>query len=156
MTTLTPDLRAFVRPGLAGTIVAADAASRLQSARVWAARPLEGRDVVELYVVREGASRLVESVSRNGRAAANLIDVPTYRSRTFKGRCTLSETALDVRFLDECVRAMDVDFASVGLGPGAAERMLAHFASPREMVALALHVDSVFDQSPKPGAGARL
>ncbi len=156
MSVLSPDLCAWLAPGLAGMIAAVDRSGRPQLARVWALRAANERDVIEVYVQRAASQALVESLSNGGRAALNLIEVTTYRSRMFKGACEVSTHEPDSAFLDENLAALNRAFHSVGMPSDAAHRMLWHSEEPTRMVELRLSVDSVFDQSPKPGAGARL
>lgn len=152
---LSADLRAFLQPCLAGTLAVADSACTTHSARIWAARALEGEDIVEIYVLREVASPVVDAVAKGGRAAANLIEIPSYRSRSFKGRCA-PYPEIDDSFLEQCLRAVNARFQQVGMGADAVAKMLGHYTPPHEMMSLRIEVDSVFDQSPRPGAGARL
>ena len=157
MGTLSPELRAFLVSGLAGTIAVARADGGLAMARIWAARAGEG-DVLEVFVQRSSGHEVIEALASPGRAAANLIDVPTYRSRSFKGVCALAPTddQVDASFLEESLAAVEHAFQAVGMPGGSVERMLSHGSDPHAMAALRITVESVFDQSPKPGAGARI
>ncbi len=155
MAMLSPELRNWLVPGLAGTLASVDAEQQPQIARVWLARATEG-DVIEVYVLRVASLALVEAVVSSGRAALNLIQVTTYSSRLFKGRCKVSPFRADDAVLEENLIAQNRAFHEVGLPPDAAQRLLGHCTAPRDMVALSLSVESVFDQSPKRGAGARL
>jgi hypothetical protein len=74
----------------------------------------------------------------------------------FKGACRVSTAAPEEPWIEECLTALNRVFSSVGLAAGCAELMLSHGGLPLSMVALELSVESVFDQSPKPGAGAPL
>ena len=152
---LSSELRDWLVPGLAGTLASVDAEQQPQIARVWMARATEG-DVIEVYVLRSASLALVEAVVQRGRAALNLIHVATYRSRLFKGRCEVSPAEVDDAVLDRSLNALNRAFHEVGMPADAALRLLGHCSSPRDMVALSLSVESVFDQSPKPGAGAQL
>jgi len=156
MSVLSPELCAWLAPGLAGMIAAVDRSGQPQMARVWAVRGPKAGDVIEVYVQRAASRALVESLTNGGRAALNLIEVTTYRSRMFKGACEVSKRETDSAFLDENLAALNRVFHSVGMPVDAAQRMLSHSAEPLAMVELRLSVDSVFDQSPKPGAGARI
>lgn len=156
MVALSSELRAWIVPGLAGMIASVDAGQQPQLARVWAARVHEQADVIEVYVQRLASARLCEAIASSGRAALNFIEVSTYRSRMFKGRCAVAPATADEATLEESQGELNRVFHSVGMPRDAVERMLAHAAAPREMVLLSLSVDSVFDQSPKRGAGARL
>jgi hypothetical protein len=155
MVALSSELRDWLVPGLAGTIASVDAEQRPQIARVWAAWAGVG-DVIEVYVLRLAASGVLEGIANSGRAALNLIEVATYRSRLFKGRCEISQIAVNDAALEHSLVALNRVFHDVGMPLDAAHRLLAHCSAPRDMVALSLSVDSVFDQSPKRGAGARL
>jgi hypothetical protein len=155
MVMLPSELRDWLVPGLAGTLASVDAEQQPQIARVWMARATEG-DVIEVYVLRLASLALVEAVVSSGRAALNLVQVATYRSRMFKGRCEVSAVGVDDAVLEQSLAALNQAFHGVGMPPDTAQRMLGHCAAPRDMVALSLSVQSVFDQSPKCGAGARL
>jgi hypothetical protein len=158
MTALTRELRAWIKPGLAGVIAVADDAQKPEIVRLWAVRapdPCDALDILEAYVLRAAAARLLEILGDGRRAALNVVEVSSYRSRLFKGFCTPLRGAVDQALIDASVAAQGRAFTSVGLGPNAAERLLAH-SPDREMIGFRLQVDGVFDQSPKPGAGAPL
>jgi hypothetical protein len=152
---LSSELRDWLVPGLAGTLASVDVRQQPQIARIWMARPTSG-DVIEVYLLRSASLAVVNAVVSSGRAALNLIQVATYRSRTFKGRCEVSPVGVDDAIVEQSLIALNRAFHEVGMRPDTAQRLLGHCAAPRDMVALTLSVESVFDQSPKPGAGARL
>lgn len=154
MVALSAELRAWLQPGLAGVIAVADDGGRPHTVRLWAVRALDD-DRVEVYLQRAVAAPLLAIVGEGRRAAINLVEVASYRSRTIKGHLTPRHGPLDQALVDASIAAQDRAFASVGLPVGGAERMLS-YAGSREMVALVMHADSVFDQSPRPGAGAPL
>jgi hypothetical protein len=154
MAALSAELRAWLQPGLAGVIAVADDGGRPQIVRCWAVRA-RGEDRVEVYVQRAVAATLLAIVGEGRRAAINLVEVASYRSRTIKGHLTPWHGPLDQALVDASIAAQGQAFASVGLPVGGAERMLS-YGGCREMAALVMHADSVFDQSPRPGAGAAL
>jgi len=156
MSALSPELRAWLVPGLAGTIASVDRNQQPQIARVWAVRALDDADQILVYVLRAASGELLEGVENSGRAALNLIEVESYRSRLFKGTCRVSPEPIDAAFLNLSFAALNHAFQGVGMAPGTVERILAHSDAPRDMIALCIGVESVFDQSPKPGAGKRL
>jgi hypothetical protein len=156
MTVLSPELRAWLVPGLAGVMATADSSRQPQIVRVWAARALPGRDVLEVYTQRSVSDAWLEALTRSGRAALNLIDVPTYRSRMFKGPCEPSSEGPEAGFLNASLAAFNRAVSAVGMAADTAQRIMNDGGAPGSMVALVLTVESVFDQSPKPGAGARL
>ena len=156
MPLLSPELRAWLKPGLAGMVASTDALRRPQSVRLWALRARAESDVLEFCVQRSGSPKFFANLSNGGRVALNAIEVDSYRSRTFKGFCRISESAPDPAFVEESLGAMARAFTGVGMSEDSVQRMLSHSDPPGAMVALWLEVDSVFDQSPKQGAGARL
>jgi hypothetical protein len=154
---LSSDLRGWIVPGRAGVLAVVDGQGLPRIARVWAARVLHDSDVIEIHVQRASALPVLQALEEAPRRGAlNLIDVPTYRSRAFKGACVISTGALDPAFSEASLAAQGRAFHSVGLPADGVDRMLAHADKPRAMAAVRLTVESVFDQSPKPGAGARL
>jgi hypothetical protein len=156
MAVISSELRAWLRPGLAGMVAAADASGRPELSRIWALWVDPDRDRIEVYVQRSVASRLLENLEGGSRAALNTVEVDTYRSRLFKGHCSVSAAPIDEALLDRCLVAMNAAFVSVGMPENAVPAILDHADAPRDMVRLVMDVDCVFDQSPKPGAGARL
>lgn len=156
MPVLTPEIRTFARPGLVGAIAVTDATRRVHTARIWAFRSLPGVDVVEVYVSRTSSQPLLTTLGTHNRAAINIIEIATYLSRAFKGSCEIHPGEIDQAFLAEYEAAMNVMVSAVGLGPSPVGRIQSFLGGGREMVSLRMQVESVFDQSPKPGAGARL
>lgn len=158
MGVLSTELREWIALGRAGALTVVDANGSPRIARIWAARPLDGSDVIELCVQRSSAVAVLDALDGRARlrGALNLIEVTTYKSRMFKGACERSPADADPAFVEASLTATGRAFASVGMSADALERMLAHGDAPRAMVSLRLVVESVFDQSPKPGAGARL
>lgn len=156
MGALSSELRSWIVPGRAGALAIIDARGEPCIARIWAARAHGASDVIEIYLQRGSATSLLEALDAPRRGALNLIEVNTYRSRTFKGPCELSREPVDVPFSDASVDAVGRVFHSVGMPVDAAPLMLGHAEEGRDMVAVCLTVETVFDQSPKPGAGAPL
>jgi hypothetical protein len=154
MGTLSSELREWIVPGLAGAIATVDPDGQPRLARVWAAWAREASDVIDIYVHSSNAHTLARGLAGNGRAALSLIDVPSYRSRLFKGPCVASGIVPDLATLDRSLAALDRAFSRVGMPSDVTQRMLAHSDAPRSMAVFELTVESVFDQSPKPGAGA--
>lgn len=159
MQALSKELRAWLSPGLAGVLATADASGQPEIARVFAYRVVENADAIELYLLRCGSEKAVQNLAVGARAAFNAIEVHSYRSRTFKGWCTVARdfVAADDALVGQSLSAMGRSFAQVGMPDDALDQMLAHAgAAGRAWVCVLLHVDGVYDQSPKPGAGARL
>jgi len=154
--TLSSELRAWIVPGLAGTIASVDAHGQPQLVRVWAARPTTAPDEIEVYVHAGAAAGFLAGLESSARVGLNLIDVLSYRSRLFKGSGRLVQVPIDFEWLATCEAALNRVFEAVGMSPQSVERMLGYAEDRRAMLALLVRVESAFDQSPKPGAGAPL
>ena len=155
MSAISSELREWVRPGLAGMVTVVRPDGLPEIARVWGARSAADPDGLEIDVQRAAAVGLLAALDAESRAAVNLIEIPSYRSRTFKGSCRLLPVPPDVALVEGNVQAVQAAFQSVGMPADATERMLS-YGGGLNLVTLLITVDSVFDQSPKPGAGARL
>jgi len=155
MFVLSSELRAWVRPGLLGVVCTVDAAGRPQIVRHWGVRARAVADELEFYLCAAASVPCLLSLGQPTRVALNLIELPSYRSRTFKGQSIAVDATVDPDFLALSVEAAGRAMHSVGMARDAAERMLGP-AEPARMVAVRMTVDSVFDQTPKPGAGCAL
>jgi hypothetical protein len=153
---LSPELRAWIVPGLAGTIASVDSQGDPQIVRVWSARAAAEPNDIDVYVLRDSASAFLDGLNGGARVALNLIEVLTYRSRMFKGSCRHVDESIDGPLVEACKSAMNDVFEAVGMGKNVVDRMLSHAGDPAALIALRVTVESVFDQSPKPGAGGRL
>lgn len=158
MPVLTRELRAWLQPGVAGMLATVDPSGQPVTARMFGLRLYEERDVVEVFLLRCGSEQVVRCVAPGTRAALNAIDVPSYRSRTLKGWCTpgRADVAADDAVVQANLDAMQRAFSRVGMPDDTLARILSHAGPERSWISVLLAVDSVFDQSPKPGAGARL
>jgi len=156
MSAISEELRAWLGGAMPGMIASADASARPVSLRVWGAHPVPHTDVVEVFVLRSASAALVEALAVSRRAAMNLIELPSYRSRLFKGTCVATDLPADEGVVEAGLHALSVTLGRVGMPPDAVARMLAHYDEPRSMRVLRLEVESVFDQTPKRGAGERI
>lgn len=155
MFVLSSELRAWIRPGLLGVVCTVDAAGRPQIVRHWGVRLRAAADELEFYLCAAASEPCLLCLAQQARVALNLIELPSYRSRTFKGHCLGVEASVDADFLATSVEAAGRAMHRVGMAVDAAERMLGP-AEPARMLAVRMSVDSVFDQTPKPGAGGAL
>lgn len=158
MSVLSKELRDWLQPGHAGVLATVDASGLPEVARVFAYCPVENEDAIQLWLLRVTADTISRHLAAGGRAAFNAIEIPSYRSRTFKGWCTIARdvSEADDALIAECLAAAGRSYARVGMPDDSVARMIAHAGEDRGWVSLLLCVDSVYDQSPKPGAGARL
>lgn len=106
-----------------------------------------------VFLPHATAARSVANLRANGQVAVTFSEVPTHRTRQVKGRAlvvrdaTEAERAIMERYLDAFAKELDI----VGLPPSVSRRI-----SFLPAHAVEIEVTEVFDQTPGPGAGARL
>jgi hypothetical protein len=86
----------------------------------------------------------------------NLAAPITYRSLQFKGRCVACASPPGSGVTRPWIDGADGQMQEIGLPPGTAWNMFKKYGESMQLVWLTLTISSIFDQSPKPGAGAAL
>jgi hypothetical protein len=142
----------FFRGPVSAMLGSADQLHVPDATRVSGLAALDGRRIRVLIAADAPAARANTPV---GAAVALLVtDITTYRSIQLKGHVTIASeerTAGDIALLHRHVEAFCRASAQVGIDP-----LLAPNVFPDDVVALVLEVDSMFDQTPGPGAGHRI
>ena len=156
MTELREELRQWLASGHTGTLVSVGAELQPHVNRIWAVRPGPALDELELFIFTSDASRLLDNMARHPTVAANIVEPPTYRSVLFKGPATVSDHGIQPEGIEALLAAVDLCFERVGLAPEAGAVMRGHYARADEFTRIVLRVVDIFDQTPRPGAGARL
>jgi hypothetical protein len=134
---------------LVGTV---DGHGRPDATRGWSAQLL-GPDRLRLLVATE-ARRAIANLADGGRLALTTTHFVTMVSWQLKGRATLVEeaTAADrIRFDAFCAGCLEI-LAPLHM---VSEETIARI-TPAGVVAVEMVVEQVFDQTPGPGAGARI
>ncbi|GMV15177.1 MAG: pyridoxamine 5'-phosphate oxidase family protein [Polyangiaceae bacterium] len=146
-------LRQLLRGGVSTMLGTRDAQLVPECARaVGCVVHADGRRLT-LFLPQATAARSVANLRDNGQVAVTFSEVPTHRTRQLKGRAvvvreaTNAERAIMERYVEAFAKELDI----VGLPPSVSRRIAflpAH--------AVEIEVTEVFDQTPGPGAGARL
>jgi hypothetical protein len=119
--------------------------------RVWGA----GFDPATMRLralVNADAGRTLERVARGVRLSLTFTDVTDFRSLQVKGACVgppLPPGPDDVATMRRYGRRFEDSIVSVGHRPGLTDRL-----RPASVFVVEIEVDSAFDQTPGPGAGA--
>lgn len=150
---LSPALVGFVESGNSVLVGTRDVRLVPECVRAFGVRAERGgRDVTVFVPVATGA-RTMSNIADNGRVAICVARPRDHRSIQLKGKATAvrDATARDRKFVEAYRSAFCDELAWIGL-PLRLSRRFAHWPCH----AIRLRVESVFDQTPGPGAGEPL
>jgi hypothetical protein len=153
---LTRSVRDWIALGHPGALASVGEDRRPEAARVWVVRTHAGADVLDIAIARSASRVMLRNLEQNPQAALNLAAPITYRSAQFKGPCAECFNPPDADYIEAWMASVDEQMQAVGLPPGSPARMLGNYGPGFDMAWLSMRVVSVYDQSPKPGAGSRL
>lgn len=143
--------------GLAVIVGTRDGANRPELSRAWGLRVAADRTAIEVCVPLGSGARVLKNIAETRDVAVTLVQPTTYRSFQVKGNGVVvgDACAEDLERVDRHQRAFLDEVAAVGMaGPEAAH--LYDRESVPGMATIRVTVESLFDQTPGPGAGARL
>ena len=144
--------------GAAVIVGTCDAARVPEVSRAWGFCVLRAGNAIEICVYAGSGRRTLANLAENARAAVTITSQTTYRSVQVKGGAgvTAADEA-DLRRVAEHQRAFVEEVAAIGLPKEASVRLFEdeRTDSPA-MMKIRVGLDAVFDQTPGPGAGARL
>ena len=145
-------LRAFLERGGAMVVGTVSADGEPHAQRAWGCS-VTGPTTVRLLLDSSDAE-LVEHVSTGGRIAVTSADVRDLRSVQLKGRVTGVEppTEADLGRCEEHNEELFTDIFETDFYP----RRLTERMVPPGYLAAIVEVEELFDQTPGPGAGARV
>lgn len=106
-----------------------------------------------VFLPARSAARSVANLRANGEIAVTFSEVPTHRTRQVKGRAVFVRDATEAEsaIMERYIAAFGAELDIVGMPPSVSRR-LAYLPAH----AVEIEVREVFDQTPGPGAGARL
>ena len=158
---ISPDTRAELErlAGVAAIIVGTCDGDRVpEVTRAWGGHVVSGGEAIEVCIYVLSGRRTVSNLAQNDRAALTMTSATTYRSLQVKGHASVAPAGVDdMRRVAEHQQAFLEAVASIGLPREFAARLFEpeEQVSP-EMITIRIAFDEVFDQTPGPGAGARL
>ncbi len=152
LTSIPSELVAFLESGISILVGSRDAHLRPEFARGIGARIHPGGGELTVWIPSTTAERTLANVRDNGRLAVCFAAID-HRSFQFKGRTIeVRDAHPDERASLERYRAAIAQhWGQVGMPPRLTHRMIVWPAQ-----ALTLQIESVFQQTPGPGAGAAL
>jgi hypothetical protein len=150
---VSPELATFVSGGVVIVAATRDADLRPELTRAWG--PLVSADgaAVTLCLNAAPGSRMVSNLEGNGAIAVTFVLPTTYRGVQMKGTVLgmREPTAEELTRVEEHVAAFVDQVEQVGVPANLARRLV-----QPEFVAVTFAVRELYDQTPGPGAGARL
>ncbi len=146
---------ALLASGCALIVGTVSADGEPHAGRAWGLQVLEDGEVVRLRLLLDaGDPTTIEHVAGGGAIAVTATSVRNLRSLQLKGRAV----GIDVvgpHDLDLARRYTDAFFADIHETDGTSFELLQRFA-PLGYVACTIETDERYDQTPGPGAGARV
>jgi hypothetical protein len=155
---VTAEVAAIAEGGVAVIVGTRDSEGVPELVRAWGVRVLGG-DQIDVCFPEASGQRTIENLADNQQIAVTLVLPTTYRSFQLKGRA-VDTTAAGPDDIDQVIRhrqAFIEETQAVGMLPEATTRLFsAEIQTNPAMIRVRLNVEQVFDQTPGPGAGARL
>jgi hypothetical protein len=150
---ISEELAEFVQSGVSIQIGTRDARLTPDCIRLVGARVEPGREEVTVFVPHATGATSIANLRENGRIAVCFSRPADHRSIQLKGRVVALDDAVpaDRATVDRYRAGLVEVLAVLGLPPRTLLRM-----SHWPCVAARFHVESVFVQTPGPGAGDRL
>jgi hypothetical protein len=151
-TLIDDDLATFVKGPVSAMLGTIDATNVPDVTRVAGITVLPG-DRFRLLISTEAATAQANA-QVGARVSVLVTDITTYRSVQWKGEvveASAPRTTGDLAPFHHHVETFVASSHVVGIDPAVCDRFF-----PEEVVALVVHVDDLYDQTPGPGAGRRL
>jgi hypothetical protein len=150
---LTAELAEFLHGGVVVVAATRSAQNVPELTRGWGPRVWDDGTVVTLCLSTTTGSRTRENLEQNGTVAATFVLPTTYRGVQLKGEVTSTSepTEDELRRVDEHLARLTGQTRVLGVP----DEVMARLRKP-PFVCVSFRVQEVYDQTPGPGAGARL
>lgn len=149
-------LALLARP-IAISISGRDAGLRPSVCHAYGCRLIDGGRRIRLFVLRDEARQLLADIAANGEVATVYSDVRSFRSLQIKGRDAVTDTfnEADAAAHVEHHRITAEELVALGY---AAPLANGYFSVPRnpDLIAIEFTPKDIFQQTPGPGAGAKI
>ena len=156
---LPDDLVRMADTGVIVIVGTRDADRVPEVSRAWGVRMLPESDVLEICVSSRVCGRTLDNLADNQQIAVTITSPSNYRSFQVKGRAveTRSITPSDLERITRHQRAFTDEVVSVGMPEPSAVRLSSiEMEDAPEITNIRVLVETVFNQTPGPGAGSRL
>jgi hypothetical protein len=151
---LGQELAAFVHGGVAVSVATRDTAMRPALARGWGPHVSEDGRSLSLCVTAPPGSASRANLEENGAIAVGFSQPTIARALQVKGSAVEVEEPGPAQ-LERAAQHLDA-FCSETETIGQPRELVRRIYRPRELVAVTLTIEEVFDQTPGPSAGKRL
>ena len=143
--------------GVALIVGTSDGRNVPELCRGWGVRVLSDRLQLEVCVPLGSGARVLANIVETGNIAITLVQPTTYRSFQVKGRAQVvgEPSAGDLERVSRHQQRFIEEVAAIGMAGPEAARLFDSESVPG-MSVIRMTVESLFDQTPGPGAGARL
>lgn len=114
-----------------------------------------GATTLDVYFPKVTSERPLADIRENSRAAVVVVDITNFKSRQYKGKIIGKRDATgdDISRM-QAQHARPVPVFLQFWGQGAADGWQRYVVDPA--VCVTMEIEAIFDQTPKPGAGARI
>lgn len=152
LTSIPSELTEFLESGISILVGSRDARLTSEFARGMSARIHEGGTELTVWIAAPTAARTLANIADNGRLAVCFAAI-SHRSFQFKGTATSVRPAdpSERPMLERYRAAIAQHWGQIGMPPRLTHRMIVWPAH-----AITMNVESVFQQTPGPGAGTAL
>jgi len=157
-TTIIEELARLSSQGPVVIVGTCDAARVPELTRAWGVRIAPGGNALDVCVYAASGRRTLANLTSNPRAAVTVTSPTTYRSLQVKGHAELVPAAADdAQRVADHQRAFAEAVAAIGLPPELSVRLFTNEdAGVSDLSTIRIALDVLFDQTPGPGAGARV
>jgi hypothetical protein len=156
---LPDDLVRMADTGVIVIVGTRDADGVPEVSRGWGVRVLPEYDSIEICVSSHVCGRTLDNLAHNQQIAVTITSPSSYRSFQVKGRAieTRSIAPADLGLITRHQRAFTDEVVAVGMPEPSAVRLFSiEMEDAPEITNIRVLVESVFNQTPGPGAGSRL
>jgi hypothetical protein len=152
------DLRRLSATGVSAMVSTCDHEHVPELSRGWGLVVSDAGEIVQVCVYAGVGARTLSNLAEHPQMAVTMTRLSSYRSLQIKGWVvrTLAASEEDLRRVSIHQRAFVDEAAAVGI-PREAAAVFCHAESEycADLMTITMHIESVFDQTPGPGAGAR-
>jgi hypothetical protein len=153
------ELERLAATGIAVVMGTCDGERVPELTRAWGLRVLGSEGTLDISIYAQQGRRTLANLAEHSQATVTIVSPSTYKSFQIKGHAvrTAGADQEDARRVADHKRAFVEEVASVGLSEEMTVRLFeTEMDESPDLITIRIRVDALFDQTPGPGAGARL